>query len=44
MQPRSLKHLTDILDASRFILKSTAAATAARYERDRLLRNAVERI
>ena len=43
MQPRSLKHLTDILDASRFILQSTLTASGEQYDVDRLLRNAVER-
>ena len=43
MQPRSIKHLSDILDAARFVVEITTGRTSAHYDQDRLLRNAVER-
>lgn len=43
MQPRSIKHLSDVLDAARFIIEITKTRTAGEYEQDRVLRNAVER-
>jgi uncharacterized protein with HEPN domain len=43
MKPRTPKLLEDIRDASEFILKSTSGLTLNQFEKDRLLRQAVER-
>ena len=43
MQPKTPKLLADIGDAAAFILQGTAGKTLIEYQRDRQLRQAVER-
>ena len=43
MQPRSPKLLEDIRDSAAFIREATHGRTLVEYQRDRLLRRAVER-
>jgi uncharacterized protein with HEPN domain len=43
MQPKTQKLLDDVRDAAQFILDRTSGLSAAAYENDRLVRQAVER-